>query len=355
MRPAGATDSVPVSINRRFCIAPMMDYSDRHSRYFLRLFSKNILLYTEMVTAAAVVNGDAERLLGFSREEHPLAVQLGGSEPELLYRAARICNDFGYDEINLNCGCPSDRVQSGSFGACLMLEPALVADCVAALKSATSVPVTVKHRTGVDQQENYDDFAAFAAAQIEAGAEALIVHARNAWLKGLSPKQNREIPPLKYDWVYALKRDFPRHEIIINGGIKTLEQCRAHLQRVDGVMLGREAYHNPFLLQRVDRLIFDQARDDNPTRIDVLHRFYPYIEAQLALGIPLSRISRHLIGLFNGQPNARRWRRFLSENAHRENAGIEVLVEAESCLDDTRPAGAATLAGSGLAAGSAMS
>ncbi|MGD8421892.1 MAG: tRNA dihydrouridine(20/20a) synthase DusA, partial [Gammaproteobacteria bacterium] len=234
----------------------MMDCSDRHSRFFLRLFSPRILLYTEMVTAAAVVHGDPERLLGFSDEEHPLAVQLGGSDPELLYRAAAICRDFGYDEINLNCGCPSDRVQSGSFGACLMQDPALVADCVAALKSASDLPVTVKHRTGIDRQDDYDRFADFAAAQIDAGAEALIVHARNAWLKGLNPKQNREIPPLKYGWVYRLKRDFPEQEIVINGGITTLEACLEHLRRVDGVMLGREPYHNPWLLRDIDRLIY---------------------------------------------------------------------------------------------------
>ena len=307
----------------------MMDCSDRHSRFFLRLFSANILLYTEMVTAAAVVNGDRDRLLGFSQEEHPLAVQLGGSDPELLYRAAQICHEYGYDEINLNCGCPSDRVQSGSFGACLMLEPALVAECVAALKSATPLPVTVKHRTGVDQQENYDEFAGFAAAQIDAGAEALIVHARNAWLQGLSPKQNREIPPLKYDWVYRLKRDFPKQEIIINGGIRSLEDCVMHLRQVDGVMLGREPYNNPYLLHRVDRVIFDRKSDDSPGRLELLHRFYPYIEQQLARGVPLTRIVRHLTGLFNGQPNARRWRRFLSENAYRKSAGIEVLRQAE--------------------------
>ncbi|TNF90524.1 MAG: tRNA dihydrouridine(20/20a) synthase DusA [Gammaproteobacteria bacterium] len=319
-------------VNRRFCIAPMMDCSDRHSRFFLRLFSANILLYTEMVTAAAVVNGDRDRLLGFSQEEHPLAVQLGGSDPELLYRAAQICHEYGYDEINLNCGCPSDRVQSGSFGACLMLEPALVAECVAALKSATPLPVTVKHRTGVDQQDNYDAFAGFAAAQIDAGAEALIVHARNAWLQGLSPKQNREIPPLKYDWVYRLKRDFPKQEIIINGGIRSLEDCVLHLRQVDGVMLGREPYSNPYLLHRVDRVIFDREPADSPGRFELLHRFYPYIEQQLARGVPLTRIVRHLTGLFNGQPNARRWRRFLSENAYRKSAGIEVLRQAEQVL-----------------------
>ena len=320
------------AIDRRFCIAPMMDCSDRHSRFFLRLFSSHILLYTEMVTAAAVVHGDHRHLLGFSEAEHPLAVQLGGSEPELLYRAAVICRDYGYDEINLNCGCPSDRVQSGSFGACLMQDPALVADCVAALRSASELPVTVKHRTGVDQQDDYDRFAGFAAAQIDAGAEALIVHARNAWLEGLSPKQNREIPPLKYDWVYRLKRDFPRQQIVINGGIRTLEECRLHLRQVDGVMLGREPYHNPWVLHDVDRVIYGETDGAPASRLEMLHRLYPYIEQQLAAGTPLSRIVRHLIGLFNGEPNARRWRRYLSENARGRDAGIEVLRRAEQLL-----------------------
>jgi len=322
------------ALDRRFCIAPMMDCSDRHNRFFLRLFSDNILLYTEMVTAAAVVHGDRERLLGFSPQEHPLAVQLGGSDPELLYRAARICHDYGYDEINLNCGCPSDRVQSGSFGACLMKEPTLVADCVAALKSATPLAVTVKHRTGVDRQENYDVFAGFAAAQIDAGAESLIVHARNAWLQGLSPKQNREIPPLKYDWVYRLKQDFPSQEIIVNGGIRTLRECLEHLQHVDGVMLGREPYNNPYLLHDVDREIFGGRQRETATRIDMLHRVYPYIEEQLAQGVPLTRMVRHLMGLFNGQPNARRWRRHLSENARRQPGDMAVLYQAEKLLGE---------------------
>jgi tRNA-dihydrouridine synthase A len=321
-----------VAIDRRFCIAPMMDCSDRHSRFFLRLFSRRILLYTEMVTAAAVVHGDHRRLLGFSGAEHPLAVQLGGSEPELLYRAAGICRDYGYDEINLNCGCPSDRVQSGSFGACLMQDPALVAECVVALGEASGLPVTVKHRTGIDQQDDYERFAGFAAAQIDAGAEALIVHARNAWLEGLSPKQNREIPPLKYDWVYRLKRDFPQQQIVINGGIRTLEECRLHLRQVDGVMLGREPYHNPWVLHDVDRVIFGEAEVAPASRLEMLHRVYPYIEQQLAAGTPLSRIVRHLIGLFNGEPNARRWRRYLSENARGKDTGIEVLQRAEQLL-----------------------
>jgi len=316
-------------VNRRFCIAPMMDCSDRHSRFFLRLFSDRVLLYTEMITAAAVLHGDRDHLLGFNKEEHPLAVQLGGSDPEQLFRAGRICAEFGYDEINLNCGCPSDRVQSGSFGACLMKDPALVADCVAALRSATSLPVTVKHRTGIDQQDDYEIFAGFAGAQIDAGAQALVVHARNAWLQGLSPKQNREIPPLKYDWVYRLKQDFPDHEIIINGGIKTLEACRQHLLHVDGVMLGREPYQNPYLLHNVDQVIFDQPKAEVPSRIAMLHRVYPYIEQQLGQGMPLTHMVRHIIGLFHGEPNARRWRRYLSENVHRKKADIEILYEAE--------------------------
>ena len=310
----------------------MMDCSDRHARYFLRMFSARILLYTEMVTAAAIVHGDRDRLLAFNAEEHPLAVQLGGSDPELLYRAAEICAAYGYDEINLNCGCPSDRVQSGRFGACLMQEPALVAECVAALKSACSLPVTVKHRTGIDQQDDYDTFAAFAAAQIDAGAEALIVHARNAWLQGLNPKQNREIPPLKYEWVYRLKHDFPAQQIIINGGIRTLDACLEHLEQVDGVMLGREPYQNPYMLHGVDRLIFGREDTEVPDRFSLLHRMYPYIEKQLAQGLPLTRIVRHLIGLFHGEPNGRRWRRYLSENAYRKSAGIETLHQAERLL-----------------------
>jgi tRNA-dihydrouridine synthase A len=307
----------------------MMDCSDRHSRFFLRLFSKNILLYTEMITVAAILHGDRDYLLGFSDEEHPLAVQLGGSDPEQLFSAAQICNAYGYDEINLNCGCPSNRVQSGSFGACLMEDPALVADCVAALKSATSVPITVKHRTGIDQQEDYDVFTRFAAAQIDAGAEALIVHARNAWLQGLNPKQNREIPALKYEWVYRLKQDFPSQEVIINGGIKTLDACLDHLQQVDGVMLGREPYQNPYLLHNVDPMIFDQQPVDCASRIAMLHRIYPYIEKQLSQGMPLRHMVRHLIGLFHGEPNGRRWRRYLSENAYKKGAGVETLRQAE--------------------------
>lgn len=321
-----------MSLDRRFCIAPMMDCSDRHSRYFLRLFSSRIMLYTEMVTVAAILHGDRDQLLGFNPEEHPLAVQLGGSDPEQLHRAARICTEFGYDEINLNCGCPSDRVQSGSFGACLMNDPSLVAECVTALREGTHLPVTVKHRTGLDQQEDYQRFAEFAAVQIEAGVDALIVHARNAWLQGLSPKENREIPPLKYDWVYRLKQDFPNQEIVINGGIKTLDACLEHLDHVDGVMLGREPYQHPYLLHNVDQVIFGEPADESPSRVAMLHRVYPYIERQLEQGMPLTRMVRHLIGLFHGEPNGRRWRRFLSENAYRKTAGMDTLYQAEKLV-----------------------
>ncbi len=307
----------------------MMDCSDRHSRYFLRLFSKNILLYTEMVTAAAIIHGDRDYLLGFSEEEHPVAVQVGGSDPEQLYRVAKICEEYGYDEINLNCGCPSDRVQSGSFGACLMADPGLVSDCIQALVSGCSLPVTVKHRTGIDQQDDYMIFSQFAAIQIEAGAAALIVHARNAWLNGISPKQNREIPPLKYDWVYRLKQDFPDTEVIINGGVKSLESCQQHLQRVDGVMLGREPYQNPYLLHNVDQLIFEAPASRLKSRQALLQEIYPYIEHHLAQGMPLTKMVRHVIGLYHGEPNARRWRRYLSENAYRKSAGMQTLYEAE--------------------------
>lgn len=310
----------------------MMDCSDRHNRYFLRLFSAHILLYTEMVTSAAIVRGDRDRLLGYNAEEHPVAVQLGGSDPQQLYQAAQICAEYGYDEINLNCGCPSDRVQSGSFGACLMADPGLVRECVSALRSASALPVTVKHRTGIDQQEDYEVFREFAAIQIEAGVDALIVHARNAWLQGLSPKQNRKIPPLKYDWVYRLKTDFPDTEIIINGAIKTLDAALEHLGQVDGVMLGREPYQNPFVLEKVDELIFGQRGSTTPTRLSVLRQIYPYIETQLQQGIPLSRMIRHIIGLYRGEPGARQWRRYLSEFGNKKTGDMETLYQAEKLI-----------------------
>ncbi len=323
-------------VNRRFCIAPMMDCSDRHNRFFLRLFSPHILLYTEMVTAAAIVHGNHERQLGYNYEEHPVAVQLGGSDPDQLYQAAKICAEFAYDEINLNCGCPSDRVQSGSFGACLMADPGLVSESVAALRSASHLPVTVKHRTGIDKQEDYEVFRRFAQIQIDAGVDALIVHARNAWLQGLSPKENREIPALKYDWVYRLKADFPDTEIIINGAIKTLHAALDHLNRVDGVMLGREPYQNPFMLEKVNQLIFADTASALPTRKSVLDRLYPYIESQLQQGIPMSRMIRHLLGLYRGEPGARLWRRYLSEHGNKKDASMDVFYQAEKLIYERR-------------------
>jgi len=305
----------------------MMDCTDRHDRYFLRLFSRHILLYTEMLTAQAILHGDRDYLLGFDETEHPLAVQLGGSEPAKLAEVVRICEDYGYDEINLNVGCPSDRVQSGAFGACLMADPGLVAECVQAMRKATSLPVTVKHRTGIDEQDSWDELVEFTRMQIEAGVDALIVHARKAWLKGLSPKQNRDVPALQYDWVYRLKQAFTETEIIINGGIKTLPECQQHLTHVDGVMLGREPYANPYMLADVDRIVF--ADESNRlSRQDILESFYPYLEQKLSQGMPLSKVIRHIIGLFHGQPNGKQWRRYLSEHAFQRDAGLEVIKQA---------------------------
>lgn len=316
------------SINRRISIAPMLDCTDRHERYFLRLFSRNVLLYSEMITAPAIINGDQNYLLGFDESEHPVAVQLGGSDPKALAECARICTDYGYDEINLNVGCPSDRVKSGAFGACLMLSPQLVAECVSAMKQVTHLPVTVKHRTGIDDKDSWDELVCFTRTQIEAGVDALIIHARKAWLSGLSPKQNREIPPLQYDWVYELKRLFPETEMIINGGIKTVQECQQHLQKIDGVMLGREPYANPYMLVTLDRDIFGDNTEKLPDRIELLQRFYPYIEKHMGQGMPFSKIIRHIMGLFHGQPNGKLWRRYLSENAYKPGAGINVIEQA---------------------------
>jgi tRNA-dihydrouridine synthase A len=305
----------------------MMEWTDRHCRYFLRLISRHVRLYTEMVTSAALVHGDRERLLQHHAAEQPLAVQLGGSDPEELARCAVWAAAAGFDEINLNVGCPSDRVQAGSFGACLMLEPERVADCVAAMHGAVSVPVTVKTRIGVDHQDSYDALVRFVELLTASGVQALIVHARKAWLQGLSPRQNREIPPLRYEWVYRLKRDFPGLPVHINGGIKTLAEAREHLRRVDGVMIGRAAYHNPWLLAEVDRAFTAQG-SLAPTRHRVVERLLPYVEEELAAGTRLQQISRHILGLFQGQPGARAWRRYLSEHAHRGDAGVEVLEQA---------------------------
>jgi tRNA-dihydrouridine synthase A len=318
------------SMDKIFAVAPMMDWTDRHCRYFHRLLSPHALLYTEMVTAAAVLHGDRARLVGFDSVEHPVALQLGGAEPRELAAAARIGADLGYDEINLNVGCPSDRVQSGRFGACLMREPALVADCVASMRAAVAgsdryVPVTVKCRLGVDEQDEYADLARFVETVRTSGSTVFIVHARKAWLEGLSPKENREIPPLNYERVYELKRAFPELTIVVNGGIASVEEVRAHLCHVDGVMLGRTAYHEPYRLAEIEHALHGTPL---PDRDDVLARFRPYIEAHLARGDRLQHISRHLLGLYQGLPGARAYRRHLSERAHRTDAGYEIVEQA---------------------------
>lgn len=318
---------------RRFSVAPMMECTDRFDRYFLRLLSGRALLYTEMVPAAAIVHGKSAQFLRFDEAEHPVAVQFGGSEPAELALCAREAERFGYDEVNLNVGCPSDRVQAGRFGACLMAEPGLVAEGVAAMRDACGLPVTVKTRIGIDDRDSYQELVDFIGRVADAGCDSFTIHARKAWLQGLSPKQNREIPPLDYERVYRLKRDFPRLEIVINGGIQTLDACLEHLQRVDGVMLGRAAYHTPYLLAEVDQRLFgDDARV--PSRHAVLGRYLPFVESQLSAGVALPAMSRHLLGLFQGVPGARRFRRYISEHAHLPGAGVEVLERAAALVPE---------------------
>ncbi len=323
--------------NMKLSIAPMMDWTDRHCRAFHRVLSRRALLYTEMVTTGAVIHGPRERLLGFSEEEHPVAVQLGGSDPGELAQAARICVDFGYDEVNLNVGCPSDRVQDGRFGACLMREPALVGDCVAAMKAAVSVPVTVKCRIGVDDQDPVAALDALAGSVVAAGVDALIVHARKAWLQGLSPRENRDIPPLDYGRVHALKAARPDLPVAINGGIRTIAAAAEQLRHVDGVMIGRAAYQDPAILLQVDPLLFGEEAPV-PDEFAAIEAFEPYIARQLEAGMRLSSITRHMLGLFPGKPGARLYRRHLSTEAVRPGAGLEVLRDA---VDHVRRAMAA--------------
>ncbi|MHA7815467.1 MAG: tRNA dihydrouridine(20/20a) synthase DusA [Pseudohaliea sp.] len=318
----------------RFCTAPMMDWSDRHCRQFWRGLSRHARLYTEMVTTGALIHGDRERLLAFDRAaEHPVALQLGGSDPADLARCARFAEDAGYDEVNLNCGCPSDRVQNGAFGACLMARPTLVADCVRAMRDACTIPVTVKHRIGIDDMESYGEFRDFVGTVAGGGCGVFIVHARKAWLKGLSPKENREVPPLNYPWVYRLKDEFPALTIVLNGGLGSLESGREHLAALDGIMLGRAAYQDPWQLARVDSTLF-AAPDPAATPEEALLALFPYLERELAAGTPLNHITRHVLGLFSGRPGARRFRRHLSENAHRPGAGADTLRAA---LDQLTP------------------
>ena len=325
------------SFSRRFCAAPMMDWSDRHCRFFWRLLSKNTLLYTEMVTTGALIHGDRERFLAFSPAEQPVALQVGGSDPKALAQCTGFAAQWGYSEINLNCGCPSDRVQSGRIGACLMAEPALVRDCISAMRDAADIPVTIKHRIGIDDMDDYQGLRDFVAIVAESGCKTFIVHARKAWLQGLSPKENRDIPPLDYSLVARLKAEFPQLEIIVNGGITTLEQCETLLQDVDGVMLGREIYANPYLLAGVDRALFDGSAP-TPGRSEVMAQFMDYCELELAKGTRLNQMTRHILGLYQGLPGARRFRRVISENAHKPGAGIEVLQQALRQLEQRNSA-----------------
>jgi len=311
-------------IDRRIAVAPMMDYTDRHCRYLLRLVSSRVLLYTEMVTAQALAHGDVERLLGFDPAEHPVALQLGGSDPRLLAHAARLGAARGYDEINLNVGCPSDRVQSGRFGACLMAEPALVADCVRAMRESVQVPVTVKCRIGIDDQDDYAFLERFVATVREAGVDTFIVHARKAFLQGLSPKENREVPPLRYEVPLQLKQEHPDLVVVLNGGLKTVAQVRDWLPRFDGVMLGRQAYHEPYLLAELQREFIDPGAA-LPTREWIVARYADYVERMLAEGHRLPLMLRHIHGLYAGFPGARSWRRFLSEQGARPGAGAALL------------------------------
>ncbi len=307
----------------------MMDWTDRHDRYFLRLISQQALLYTEMVTTGAIIYGDQQRHLAFDPAEQPLALQLGGSDPADLATCCKIAEDYGYQEINLNCGCPSDRVQNGRFGACLMAEPETVAACITAMKEATTLPVTVKNRIGIDDLDSYDHLKHFIKTVSEAGCETFIIHARKAWLTGLSPKENRTIPPLQYELVYRLKEELPELEIIINGGIQTIEEIDDHLRYVDGVMIGREAYQNPYFLAEIDGRYYGIS-DDAPSRQDVIENILPYIDREMERGVPLKSITRHMLGLFQGRPGAKAWRRYISENAHLPGADQSVLTEAAS-------------------------
>lgn len=320
-------------LDRTLSVAPMLDWTDRHCRYFHRLLAPSALLYTEMVSTGAIIHGDADRHLGFNTEEHPLALQLGGSDPADLARCARIAEARGYDEVNLNLGCPSDRVQRGQFGACLMLEPALVADCVAAMLDAVDIPVTVKTRLGVDEHYSYAFVSDFVHRLAEAGCRVFIMHARKALLSGLSPRQNRDIPPLNYDWVYKLKRETAL-EIVINGGVDSVSAAVDHLEHVDGVMIGRAAYQNPWLLAECQQRFFGGA--EAMTREDIVRIMSGYIERQVGQGVWVKHISRHMLGLFQGLPGAKAWRRFLSENAYRDDGNTRLLDQALAAMSDVR-------------------
>ncbi len=314
-------------INRKVCVAPMLDWTDKHCRFFHRLISRHTVLYSEMITTNALLRGNAAAFLAFNPCESPLALQLGGSDPKALAECSVMAEDFGYDEINLNVGCPSDRVQNGRFGACLMAEPETVAECILEMQHKVNIPVTVKNRIGIDGKETYGDLLAFIETVAGGGCEVFIIHARIAVLSGLSPKQNRDIPPLQYEFVNQIKAAFPALEIIVNGGVKTLDQVDCHLKTLDGAMIGREAYHNPYLLSGVDSLFY-QEEAVCLTRHEIIEAMIPYIQKQLAMGVRLNQITRHLLGLFHGEPGARKWRRYLSQHAHEQGANESVLLTA---------------------------
>ena len=311
-------------IDRRLSIAPMMDHTDRHFRYFLRIISPHALLYTEMITTGALIHGDRQRFLEHHADEYPLAIQLGGSDPEDLATCAVIAEQAGYDEVNLNVGCPSDRVQSGRFGACLMAEPELVAEAISSMSQSVDIPVTVKTRIGIDDKDSYEELTAFIDCVKQAGCNTFIIHARKAWLNGLSPKENREVPPLQYETVYQLKRDFPDLDVIINGGFTTQDDIMEQYQHVDGVMIGRAAYQNPYLLAEIEQVLFANG-SPLPSRYEILERFMIYVQQNLDQGVYLGHMTRHILGLFFGQPGARGFRRYISEFAYREGAGVEVI------------------------------
>ncbi|AMW35105.1 tRNA dihydrouridine(20/20a) synthase DusA [Haematospirillum jordaniae] len=308
----------------RLSVAPMMDWTDRHDRVFLRGITKYTRLYTEMVVTGAVLYGDKHRFLDFDPQEHPLALQLGGSDPADLARCTKIADQWGYDEINLNVGCPSDRVSSGRFGACLMATPLLVRDCLNAMQEETDKPVTVKHRIGIDQTDSYDELCRFIETVAGGTCRTFIIHARKAWLNGLSPKQNREVPPLRHDVVHRIKKEFPELQIVLNGGLGSIDECRPHLGILDGCMIGRAAYQTPWILSEADSLLTGDAALQRPDRIQVLERFTPHIKEHLARGVPLHHMTRHVLGLFHGMHGARTWRRYLSENTSSRDAGLDV-------------------------------
>jgi len=311
-------------IDRTLAIAPMMEHTDRHFRYFMRIISPHALLYTEMITTGALIHGDRQRFLEHNADEYPLAIQLGGSDPEDLAACAVIAEEAGYDEVNLNVGCPSDRVQSGRFGACLMAEPELVAESVSRMSQRVDIPVTVKTRIGIDEMDSYEELTSFIKCVKEAGCDCFIIHARKAWLNGLSPKENREVPPLQYETVHQLKKDFPEIDFIINGGFTTQDSIMEQYTHVDGVMIGRAAYQNPYLLAKIEQALFTNG-NPLPTRYEILERFMEYVQQNLDQGIYLGHMTRHILGLFLSQPGARAYRRYISENAYREGAGVEVI------------------------------